>query len=446
MPETTRILAEFAREARWDDLPDAVRGEAVRALVNYIGCALGGSGHDAVERTLRTVLPFAGGEPVTVIGRAQRLGALDAALVNCQASAAHAYDDTHLATVLHPAGPVAAPLLAEAERRTVSGRDFLTALAVGVEVSCRVAKALVAPPAEAQVGWYTTCVVSPVGAAAAVARLLGLGAAESVHALGLGAVQAAGFRQTHGSMCTSLSPGLASRAGYLAALLAGEGTTSSSAAIEGPRGFADVFAPSAHLAHATDGLGRDWEMLANMAKPYPCGIVIHPVLDACLEIARTPGFDAGAVATVDLGVHPLCLTLTDRPAPPDSQRAQVSVQHWAAAALVRAAAGIPEGSEAAVADPAIQAVRGRVTARPDGSVAPDGAVVCVTMRDGGVHERRIAHGVGSLERRMTDAELDAKFMTQAVLAISESRAVELLALCRAAAASEDVAAVVRSAC
>lgn len=437
----TRRLAEFALAADWTSLSTDVQGQAIRDCVNFVGCALGGARHDAVERTVKAAAPFAGGGEATLIGREERLTPLDAALVNCQASAANAYDDTHLATVLHPAGPVAAPLLAEAERRPVSGEEFLAALVVGVEVSCRVGKMLAAPPAEAEVGWYMTSVASPIGAAAGMARLLGLDIGQATHALGLAATQSAGFRQTHGSMCTSLSPANASRAGYWAAVLAAEGVTATETTLEGRYGFADLFAPAASLENALGGLGDEWEALQNMAKPYPCGIVIHPILDGCLEIANSPGFDAEAIKRIDLGLHPLCLTLTDRPAPPNAQLAQVSLQHWAAATLVRRAAGIEEGEEAAVHDPAILAARRKIHPTADASVGRDGALVRIEMAGGEVHERRVAHGIGSLARPMTDEELDAKFMGQAVRVLPVDRSRALLRQCREAARLEDISAI-----
>jgi len=429
-PETTRLLAEFIVGRRIEPLPETIGQEAVRAFLNFVGCALGGARHPAVEHTLAVARAFTGGDRVSLIGHRARLGVLDAALVNCQSSSAHAFDDTHLATVVHPAGPVAAAILAQAERTPVSGIDFLTALTLGIEIACRLAAALTVPPAEGQVGWYLTGVTCPVGTAAGVAHLLGLDAERTACGLGIAASQSAGFRQTHATMCTSLIPGMASRAGYWAALLAESGVTCSARVFEGPRGFAEVFAPKAHLAHATDGLGERWEMLDNVYKPYPCGIVIHPSIDGCLEIARTPGFEASAIETVRLGVHPLCLVLCDRPDPPDAQVAQVSLQQWAAAALVRRAAGIAEGSDACVGAPEVRAVRTRVIAAPDESVGRDGAVVRVEMQDGTVHERRIEHGIGSLDRPMSDTELDAKFLAQAEMVLPAGRARELLALCR----------------
>ncbi len=445
MTGDTRALAEWVVATRPDDLPDGVRREAASSFVNYIGGALGGAHHDAVERTFRTLSPLSGGIQARVIGRRETLGVLDAALVNCQASAANAYDDTHLATVVHPAGPVLAPLQAEAERRTVDGPALLAAHAIGVEVSCRAAAALTLPPADAYVGWYMTSVAGPIGAAAGVARLLGLDMEQTVHALGLAASQAAGFRQTHGSMCTSLSPATASRAGYLAALLAAEGVTASQATLEGPRGFAEAFAPAPALHHLTDGLGERWEMLANMAKPYPCGNVIHPLIDACLEIAAKPGFDASAVTGIRVDANPLCLTLTDRPAPDGGQLAQVSLQHWVAATLARSAAGVAEGTDAAVPAPDIFRLRALIDVRPDAAIGRDAGRVTVELASGGTLDAYVPHARGSLDRPMTAAELDAKFLGQAVLSVSESQAQTALGLAQRIAELDD-ARTVTAAC
>jgi 2-methylcitrate dehydratase PrpD len=438
---TTRLLAAFVCQTKTSDLPQNVQKEAGRTFLNIAGCMLGGAHHDAVERTFRTVAPLSGGPQAHVIGRTETLGLLDAAMVNCQASAAHAFDDTHLATVIHPAGPIAGPLLAEAERTATTGAEFLAALAIGIEVACRAASMLMTPPAEPELGWYMTGIACPIGAAAAIARLRGLSEDQTVMALGLAATESAGFRQTHGSMCTSLVPAQAARAGYLAALLAEQGVTAKEETLEGARGFADSFAANAHLPHATDGLGRRWEMLANMAKPYPCGIVIHPALDGCLEITRQSGFNAAKITRVSLSVDPLCLYLCDRPTPPDSQLAQVSLQHWVAATLVRGAAGIAEGNEAAVTDPDIQAVRGRIEAKPDEKVCRAGAIVHVEQSDRARFEHHVDHGIGSLERPMLPAELDAKFMAQALITLPEADATAMLQRCKDMAQLKNAAEV-----
>ena len=424
MIETTKLLSEFAVRPE-ADLPETVLHEAKRSLVNWLGCALGGARHPTMEIALGATAPHSGGD-ATVLGRAERLGALDAAFANCLASSANAFDDTHLATVVHPTGPVAAALLAAAEGRAVSGRDFLEALAIGIEVECRVAMMLVAPPAEPELGWYLTGTTGGIGAAAAAARLLGLDVERTIYALGIAAAQASGFRQTHASMIVAMVPGVAARAGLWAALLAEKGYTSTSAAIEGGSGFAELFSRKAHAPAATDTLGAEWEILANAYKPYPCGIVIHPVIDACLEIAAEPGFDQTAVAAIRLVVNPLCLRLCDRPEPPGAQEAMVSVHHWTAATLARGRAGLAEGTEAAVADPEILRLRALVETAPDDAIGREGALVTVEMADGSRHEVRIDHALGSLERPMSDVDLDEKFLVQAVPVLRAEGAAGLL--------------------
>ena len=434
-----RPLARFARERAFDDLPPEVQTAAVRNAVNMVGCMLGGARHDATEHTLRalTAAGTASG-PSRLLGRPEKLPPLEAALVNGQASAAHAYDDTHLETVLHPAGPIAAALLAEAERRTVSGKDFLAALTIGVEVACRIARMLAAPPAEAEFSWYMTGVAVPFGAAAAAGPLLGLDNDQMLHALGLAASAAGEVRNNLGSMCTSLIPGQAGRHGYWAAIAASEGVTAAPTVFEAANGFAAVYAKKPAPENAVDGLGERWEILNNMAKPYPSGIVTHPVIDACLEIAAAPGFNAAKIRSIDIDVSPVCLKLTDRPDPPTAQLAQVSTQHWAAVSLVRRAAGIPEGTQDAVDDKAVRAARSKITATADDAMTPDQARVRVATTDGVVYESFIEHATGSLERPMDDAALDAKFLGQAQLVVSEDASTALLSDCRALAGAGDM--------
>jgi 2-methylcitrate dehydratase PrpD len=428
-PATTRELADFVVRSRLMHLPDTVRQEGTRAFLNWIGCALGGCRHQAVEVAMAVAEEFSGPKRATVIGHGRRLDGLHAAFINCLASSAHAFDDTHLDTVTHPTGPVAAALLALAERQSIPGTDFLTALVLGIEIECRLSKALLVPPARGQVGWYITGVTGGIGAAAAASKVLGLDRQQTIWALGIAAAQASGFRQTHATMCIGFVPAHAARCGLQAALLAARGFTCSDQILEGPKGFAAVFAEQANLAAATDGLGQTWETLANAYKPYPCGIVIHPVIDACLQMVNETSPDPADIACIRLGVHPLCLTLCDRPAPKDAQEAQVSLQHWTAAALVRGAAGLPEAADACVRDPDVVALRQCIDATPDPSVGRDGALVRIEFKDGSTLEKRVEHCIGSLTRPMTDRELEAKFISQAAPVLPQEQIRALIDLC-----------------
>lgn len=433
----TRTLAAFAADDGFGPLPERVRGEALRAFVNFVGCAVGGCREPAVLAAIGAADAGRAG----LIGHADRTDAANASFVNALASAVHAFDDTHLATVTHPTGPVAAALLAAATEVPTTGAEFLSALAVGIEIQCRLSNALLLPPARANLDLYVTGITGPVGAAAAVGRSLGLDRGRIAAAMGLAALQAGGFRASHGAMAGAFPPAHAARAGLTAARLARAGFECPTGLLEADRGFLAVFGPGADPSHALAGLGERYELLANAYKPYPCGIVVHPTIDACLAIADRLPPDHPRIASVRLRVHPLAASLADRPAPRDGWAAVVSLQHWAAAALVRRAAGIAEGRQACVDDPAVAALRTQITLDVDPTLDREGAAATVVLADGTVHEETVPRARGSLARPMTDDELDAKFRRQAAPVLGTDGADRLLGLCRAIDTLPDVGAV-----
>jgi 2-methylcitrate dehydratase PrpD len=441
----SRITAELANFALAPvDFPRDVHAAGIRSFVNIVGCALGGLHHPVSDLAYEVNSEFVGAPVATLIGRGRLADVLSATYLNCLAASANAFDDTHLSTVLHPAAPVASALFALVDRQRaaaqttaapkalISGQAFLEAFILGIEIQCRLGVALLLPPAQGQIGWYASGVAGGVAAAAASARLLGLSAEKTRWALGIAANQASGFRQTHGSMCTSFTPAHAARCGLHSALLAERGFTASDTALEGANGYFDVFAKRANPGAAVADLGRAWHVLDNAFKPYPCGIVIHPVLDACLALVQSTrdwSFEATKVASVKVAVNPLCLTLCDRPAPSSNQLAQVSVQHWTAAALIRGRAGLAEGSEECVHDTAVMALRAKVSARPDPALARDAGVVVIEMQNGERFEERVEHCIGSTQNPMTDAQLTEKFLHQATPVLGDGSGKALLEQC-----------------
>lgn len=443
MIETTRPLARYIIGSRFEDIPEAVRREGVRAFVNYLGCVVGGCREAPVERALATYGEFSGPPQATVIGWGKRVDAPTAALINTMSNFVHSYNDTHLATVAHPTGAPASALLALAERQPVSGPQFVHALILGVEVACRMANVIAAPPARCHVGLSTHGVTNVIGTAAAVGKLIGLNEQQMVWALGLAATQAAGVRSSHGSMATKLIGGQAARSGMMAAYLAAKDFTCAEHPLESAKGFAAVFSDPSNLPAATDRLGAHYEVMAVAYKPYPCGIVNHAAIDACLQVAAEPGFDAGAIDRVELRVHPLTMQLTDRPDPQDRMQAIVSVQHWAAVALLYRKTGLEQGSDRCVRDPALAAVRARISATADASLDAQAAAARVFLKDGRVLDAHVAHCCGSLERPMTDSELDEKFRGQAQTMMSATQTQALLAQCWRILELENVGALIQ---
>jgi 2-methylcitrate dehydratase PrpD len=427
---TTTQLASYAASIQYSDLPAAVQLEALRSLFNILGCMVGGARHHGVDIADTALGGFTGQGGATLIGRGRRTDALHAALINCLASSIYSFDDTHAEAVVHPSGPVAAAALALAELRPVSGQAFLAAFALGVELECRLCKALTVPPAKGSMAWSGTGITGGIGAAAAAGSLLGFDMQTMRAAIGIALSQAAGFRAMHGSLCTPLMPAQAAQTGLRAALLAQSGFTSSTAALEGRHGYLSVFSEQPDLDALVGGLGQRFEILRNTYKPYPCGIVIHPIIDACLELRRAHGLTADQIASVAIAASPGAMALCNNRNPQDEMQAHVSLHHWIAVALIRGTARIEDmDTETAVRDPALMAFQDRVVATLDPGRAADSAVVTVTLTDGTCHTGRIDHGIGSATRPMTNAELETKFAGMAIPVLGEAQTQALMAQC-----------------
>ena len=405
-PQVTDRLAQFVAGSQWDDIPAEVRREGVRGLLNFVGCALGGARDEAMDIAVTVLTPFFGPPQGIVIGRGERPDALNAAFLNAVGANVLEYDDTHLATVMHPAAPVAPGLFALAELRPVSGRELLHAFILGVEISCRVGLGVM--PTHYRRGWHITATCGIFGAAAASARLLGLDARQTAWALGHAATQSASLVESLGSMAKSLGVGNAAKNGLAAALFAAGGFTGPETPIEGRYGFAAVASDLADLARMTDGLGDRWEVLANAYKPYPCGVVLFPVIDACLELRARHAPAPDAIERVVVRGHPLMRERTDRPDVANGRDAKVSLQHSVAVAFLFGAAGLAQYEDDCVADPAVRALRSRVVFEEDPAMPVELATVTLHLADGATHSEHVQHGRGTPGRPMSDAELDAK--------------------------------------
>ena len=442
-PEVTKRLAEWVCRSDFDTVPGPVRDEAARTLLNWMGCAVGGSSHESVDITLRALRPFMGQPQASVLGRVERVDVLHAALLNGVSSHVFDFDDTHLRTIIHPAGPVASALVPLAEHRPVTGRDFLHALILGVEVECRIGNAVY--PDHYEVGWHITGTAGVFGAAAAAGRLLGLDVQHMCWAFAAAATQAAGLREMFGTMLKPFLIGRAAQNGLAAALLAAEGLTGSERAIEAPRGFARVLSTKQDYAAICEGLGDSYEILLNTYKPYPCGVVIHPSLDACIQLKHEHGLAGNDIEAVELRVHPLVLELTGNKTPETGLQGKFSVYHAVAAALVLGRVGVAEFTDEVVQDPRVRAVRDRVSAVVDDAVHEARAVVKMRLKDGRSFEETVEQASGSLECPLSDEAMDGKVHALADPLLGTASVDELIHACRNVARLEDAAALARAA-
>ncbi len=421
-PPVTQTLARFVATHPSRGWPDAVEREAHRSLYNWLGCAIGAARHEAANAALAAVRMLEPAPQASVLGRAERVDIASAALVNGITSHTFDFDDTHLKTIIHPAGPVASAVLALAEWRGAPGRDLIDALVLGIDVACRVGNTVY--PEHYDRGWHITGTTGMLGAAAGCARLLRLDEARTTMALGIAASQPVGVREQFGTMTKAFHPGAAARAGLMSALLASHGYTSSARALEAPRGLVQVVSDKRAWHEIDDELGTRFEISLNTYKPFACGIVIHPSIDACVQL-RERGIRPEQVDRIELRVHPLVLELTGKTEPRDGLQGKFSVYHGCAAGLIFGRAGEAEFSDEVVNRPDVVALRRRVQASVDASIDEAGADVTAVLTDGRRVHVRIEHALGSLQRPLSDAQLDAKFaaLVEPVLGATKAQAI-----------------------
>jgi len=434
-PAVTRILAEFVAQHPSRGWSDAVDHEAHRTFYNWLGCAIGAAHHEAADAAVAAVRLLEPSAQATVLGRSEKLDMGSAALVNGITSHTFDFDDTHLKTIIHPAGPVASAVLALAEQRGLPGRDVIDALVLGIDVACRVGNTMY--PDHYDRGWHITGSTGMLGAAAACARLLRLDAQQTAMALGIAASQPVGLREQFGTMTKPFHPGGAARAGLMSALLASQGFTSSPKALEAPRGFIQVASDKRAWNEITDELGQRFEISFNTYKPFACGIVIHPSIDACAQL-RERGVQHEQVERIDLRVHSLVLELTGKKEPQDGLQGKFSVYHGCAAGLIYGRAGEEEFSDAVVRDPLVVATRNKVQAVVDETIDEAEVKVSALLKNGERIDVHVEHAIGSLQKPLSDAQLQAKFDALVVPVLGQARAQAITQACWALGSAADV--------
>jgi 2-methylcitrate dehydratase PrpD len=411
--------------------------------VNAVGCMMAGAQHELTRIATAALLEHSGAPVATLFGSTVKVDVLTAALINGTAGAAYSFDDTYADAMLHPSGPIIAALLALAERSPMSGQTFTGAFAAGLEVACRLTKALTVPPANGEIGWSQTGIVCGLATALACGRVLGLNAIQMEWALSIAASEAAGTRASHGSMSASLIFGHASQTGLRASLLAAKGFSGATNPIEHRYGVAAMFAECANLEAAIYKLGEQYEILGLTYKPFPCGLVLHPAVDAALQLKQQTAFPSHHIQKVALVVSSAAANFGLNRDPIDDIAAKVSLFHWVAVSLHTGRAGISEGQTEWVRNPETRRIRHCMQVTVDPAYENDAASIEITLTDGNTHRLHLPHCIGSTANPMTDAQLDLKCRAQAELTIDAERAGQLAKMCWGLDTLADTSALTR---
>lgn len=401
----TREFCEELVALHQKPLSKDVSYEARRSMLNVCGTAIGASTHPAIDATIAVGEKYGGRPVASVPGRATRLDLLNSALTFGLAAHLDDFDDTHLETVIHPSAATLGAILPFGLHRRVSGTSALAAFALGCEAQLRIGVAM--SPWHYDEGWHITGTCGVLGAAIGAGLIAGLDAERLTQAVGIAASQTLGHREGFGSMVKPFHPGKAAANGLLAVLLAEQGFTGSSRVLEAPRGFFRVLSPKHDPNRLNDKLGHDWELLRNTYKPYPCGIVSHPAIDAAVSLSSRIEASEDISRVVVRG-HPLVPELTGNPDPLNGLQARFSTIHGVAAGLADGRVGLEQYADSRVRDHDLIELRRKTVLEVEDQCARDAATVELEMRDGQLASDSVQHARGSLARPLTDDELRVK--------------------------------------
>jgi 2-methylcitrate dehydratase PrpD len=421
-------LARLAHDAQRDGLPDQLRDDVARRVLDVIGNSLAATGQPSA-RTVTAVVREWGGPPrATAIGSDLAAPPAAAALVNGTLAHSLDFDDTHLPSVLHPSSSVIPAALAVAEAQGAPATALLDAAAAGIEVAVRLGMGGYDRELGNSVfferGQHATSICGAVGAAVAAAAVGGLDQAGIAHAAGIAASMGAGLLEANrtGGTVKRVHCGWAAHSGVVAAELARHGLTGPPTVIEGRFGF--LFAhvgESADAGAVVAGLGEQWELPGIFFKPYPCNHFTHAGIDAALEL-RSRDIHADDVEDIELGVPtPVLRTIAqppeDKARPESGYHAAFSGPYTVAAALTGGGGlglGHDDFTDDAAADEARLALAARVRCVADercDEIFPEQfpAVLRVRTRDGARHEARVDVNRGGPGNPLSADELAAKF-------------------------------------
>ena len=404
-------------------LPPAVERAAGRSLLNVLGTAVSAAGSDAVRVLLAAAGEADSAGDVTLPGLARTLDPYWGALAIGTAAHLDDFDDTHLATVIHPGASTLAAVLSLVPETAPSGAAFLGAFAAGCEAQLRIGCAI--SPGHYDHGWHITGTCGVFGTAVAASALLGLDAGTTARALSLAATMTAGHREAFGTMTKPLHAGKAAANGVLAARLAAAGLAGPADPL-GPDGALEVLAASVDRDALGLGwpAGHRWELELNTVKTYPCGVVAHPAMDAAIiasaRIAELAG--RAEISGITLRCNPLVPELMGLEQPDDGLGSRFSARHGVAVGLLYGRAGLAEFSDAAATAPEVARLRALVTLDVDPAVARDAAGLQISLRPAPGQEPSgqapadqwptvevaVEHTRGSAARPLTDDELLGK--------------------------------------
>lgn len=442
--KVTRAVVDFIVSSDIVGFPEEVINQGKRCLIDGIGVILAGSTADCSEIVRRHIKGIAGRPEATVLGEETiRAPAMFAALANGTSGHVMDFDDTQLSNspdriyglLMHPTVPPLASSLAIGEKMSVSGARFMEAFLTGFEVECKIAEAI--SPSHYKRGFHTSGTIGTFGAAASACKLMGLERDQVARALGLASSFCSGIRVNFGTMTKPLHVGRAAENGVIASVLASAGFSSDMEALDGPWGFFQLFGDGFDIDKIVDSMGNPHVIVdpGISVKPYPCGVLGHPSMDAMLKLVKDHDLKPEDITAIKIRAGSNILNPLRYRMAKTGLEARFCLPFMLASIAMRRKAGIEEFTDEFVSSEAVQRMMERVETILDPEIEAKGynrilSVVEVNLGDGRwLRQTADEKYRGGPERPFTRDELHQKFRECAQLVLSEDtiqKAMDLL--------------------
>ncbi len=452
----TEYVGRFVASTRYGDIPEDVIELGKKSILDGLGLALAGSRAQtgAICREYVGRLGICDGK-ATIVGSSKKTSPRFAAFVNGVSIHADDFDDTQLSAardrvyglLVHPTVPVLPALLALAEGRAISGKEFMLAYHLGVEVECKIAEAI--SPRHYQDGFHSTGTCGPFGSSAACAKLLQFDLSKIRNTFGLAASQSGGLRENFGTMTKPFQAGHAAESGLLSAGLVSLGWTAADQILEAERGFFHAFGGSFDPGAIMDRLGKPWTFASPgiSLKPYPSGSLSHPAMTELVRLIEVNKLQGAQVEKLDVGANHQMTTTLLHHRPKTGLEAKFSMEFCMAILLLRGKAGLGEFSDKVVQGTDVQEMIGRINFYVDPEAESAGydkmtSLLKLHLKGGRVIDGRGDFAKGSPANSMTFDEAAAKFRGCAEFASWPKEKIEkLIIYVKALDSARDVSAL-----
>src|SRR6202162_251894 len=422
-PGLTQYVGQFVLQTKYENIPAEVIELGKKSILDGFGLALAGSRAESGPISRKYIEQCGGNGKATVFGTAMKTSPRFAALLNGISLHADDFDDTQLAAakdrvyglLMHPTVPVLPAIFALAEQRSVSGKEWLLAYELGVEVECKIAEAI--SPRHYQDGFHSTGTCGPFGSAAACAKILGLDPSKVRNAFGLVASQSGGLRENFGTMTKPFQAGHAAESGLASAELVALGWTAAEQILEADRGFFHAFGGSYDPDAIMNRLGKPWTFASPgiSLKPYPSGSLTHPAMTEMMRLIDANNILPDQVVKVDIGANHNMTTTLLHHQPKTGLEAKFSMEFCVTILLLERKAGLGQFSDEVVKRADVQEMIRRMNFYVDPQAESAGfdkmtSILRVKLKDGRVIQGRADFAKGSPANPMSFEETATKFL------------------------------------